>query len=241
MTKVLGRHHDLAGRLRDRAERRAGGRPRRGRRTAPLLGVRRAVELRRAGSRRADRRGQAVSGRDDGARRRRDRRPGRLRRGGGVGCEEPVAGAVLHPHAPAAGRAGGRRFSFVDGLDEAVSRAREAAGDKDVMIMGGADMIRQALGAGHVDELTIIDRAGRAGCRQAPVRGLRSVDGPRAHARAPVAVRDAHHVSRPALTSDVAAALGADRRGPDVLVHVEDIVRVPAPFELASRASCPER
>ena len=54
-------------------------------------------------------------------------------------------------------------FSFVDGLDEAVIRAREAAGDKDVMVMGGADTIRQALAAGLVEELTIIDRAGRAG------------------------------------------------------------------------------
>ena len=46
-------------------------------------------------------------------------------------------------------------FSFVDGLDEAVIRAREAAGDKDIMVMGGADTIRQALRAGLVDELTI--------------------------------------------------------------------------------------
>ena len=46
-------------------------------------------------------------------------------------------------------------FSFVDGLDEAVIRAREAAGDKDVMVMGGADVIRQALAGGLVDELTI--------------------------------------------------------------------------------------
>src|SRR5918994_1618275 len=33
--------------------------------------------------------------------------------------------------------------------------AREAAGDKDVLIMGGADIIRQALRAGHVEELAI--------------------------------------------------------------------------------------
>jgi dihydrofolate reductase len=46
-------------------------------------------------------------------------------------------------------------FSFVDGLDEAVIRAREAAGDKDVLVMGGADVIRQALGAGLVEEFTI--------------------------------------------------------------------------------------
>ena len=32
----------------------------------------------------------------------------------------------------------------------------EAAADKDVHVMGGADVIRQALDAGLVDELTII-------------------------------------------------------------------------------------
>jgi dihydrofolate reductase len=46
-------------------------------------------------------------------------------------------------------------FEFVNGLDEAISRAREAAGDKDVSVMGGADMIRQALRKGYVEELTI--------------------------------------------------------------------------------------
>ena len=46
-------------------------------------------------------------------------------------------------------------FTFVNGVDEALAQAREAAGDKDVSIMGGADVIRQALRAGYVDELTI--------------------------------------------------------------------------------------
>jgi len=50
----------------------------------------------------------------------------------------------------------GGHFNFVDGVMAAVERAREAAGDKDVSIMGGADVIRQALDAGVVDELTII-------------------------------------------------------------------------------------
>jgi dihydrofolate reductase len=45
---------------------------------------------------------------------------------------------------------------FVDGVEAAVERAREAAGEKDVNVMGGADTIRQALEAGLVDELTII-------------------------------------------------------------------------------------
>jgi dihydrofolate reductase len=44
----------------------------------------------------------------------------------------------------------------VDGVEAAVERARAAAGDKDVTVMGGADTIRQALEAGLVDELTII-------------------------------------------------------------------------------------
>jgi dihydrofolate reductase len=50
----------------------------------------------------------------------------------------------------------GDEFVFVDGVEAAVERAREAAGDKDVNIMGGAETIRQALEAGLVDELTII-------------------------------------------------------------------------------------
>jgi dihydrofolate reductase len=50
----------------------------------------------------------------------------------------------------------GDEFSFVSGVQEAVDRAKEAAGDKDVNLMGGADVIRQALDQGLVDELTII-------------------------------------------------------------------------------------
>ena len=46
-------------------------------------------------------------------------------------------------------------FTFVSGVEEAVARAREAAGDKDVGIMGGADVIRQTLRARLVDELSI--------------------------------------------------------------------------------------
>jgi dihydrofolate reductase len=50
----------------------------------------------------------------------------------------------------------GGEFTFVSGVEAAVERAREAAGDKDVHVMGGADTIRQALDAGLVDELSII-------------------------------------------------------------------------------------
>jgi dihydrofolate reductase len=50
----------------------------------------------------------------------------------------------------------GGEFTFVSGVPEAVERAAQAAGEKDVNVMGGADVIRQALEAGLVDELTVI-------------------------------------------------------------------------------------
>jgi dihydrofolate reductase len=49
----------------------------------------------------------------------------------------------------------GAAFTFVNGLEEAIARAREAADGKDVFIMGGADVIRQALHAELVEELSI--------------------------------------------------------------------------------------
>jgi dihydrofolate reductase len=50
----------------------------------------------------------------------------------------------------------GGAFTFVSGVKEAVEQAAKAAAGKDVHVMGGADVIRQALDAGLVDELTII-------------------------------------------------------------------------------------
>jgi dihydrofolate reductase len=50
----------------------------------------------------------------------------------------------------------GGAFTFVGGVEAAVEAARDAAAGRDVHVMGGADVIRQALGAGLVDELTII-------------------------------------------------------------------------------------
>ena len=46
-------------------------------------------------------------------------------------------------------------FTFVSSLDDALAQATSAAGNGDVSIGGGADVIRQALAAGHVDELII--------------------------------------------------------------------------------------
>ncbi len=46
-------------------------------------------------------------------------------------------------------------FHFVEGLDHALFCARQDAGEKDVVIGGGADVIRQALHSGVVDRLVI--------------------------------------------------------------------------------------
>jgi dihydrofolate reductase len=48
------------------------------------------------------------------------------------------------------------RFTFVtDGLEAAISQARAAAGDKDVIVMGGGDVVRQCVDTGLADELRI--------------------------------------------------------------------------------------
>lgn len=47
-------------------------------------------------------------------------------------------------------------FTFVtEGVESAIAQAKAAAGDKDVMVIGGASTIRQCLAAGVVDELDI--------------------------------------------------------------------------------------
>jgi dihydrofolate reductase len=51
---------------------------------------------------------------------------------------------------------GGTTFTFVtDGLESALDQARSAAGDKDVSVAGGANVIQQYLTAGLLDEIQI--------------------------------------------------------------------------------------
>lgn len=53
-------------------------------------------------------------------------------------------------------RPGGTTFYFVnDGPESALAQAKQAAGGRDVRISGGADVIRQYLSMGVVDELEI--------------------------------------------------------------------------------------
>jgi dihydrofolate reductase len=75
---------------------------------------------------------------------------------GGWGGTNPFPGPLIvlthrteDQPAPEAG------FTFVSGLDDALAQARTAAGSGDVSIGGGAEVIREALVAGQVDELVI--------------------------------------------------------------------------------------
>lgn len=63
---------------------------------------------------------------------------------------------VLTHRARAPLQRGPTTFAFVTGgFDDALARARAAAGDRHVCVMGGADVARQALASGAVDELRV--------------------------------------------------------------------------------------
>ncbi len=67
----------------------------------------------------------------------------------------PVFVLTHHPREPLV-MTGGTTFHFVtDGIGSAMAQAREAAGDRDVQVNGGASTVQQALRAGMLDELTV--------------------------------------------------------------------------------------
>ena len=67
----------------------------------------------------------------------------------------PVFVLTHHPREPWV-RPGGTTFHFVtEGPENALEQARESAGDRDVRISGGADVIQQYLNLGVIDELEI--------------------------------------------------------------------------------------
>jgi dihydrofolate reductase len=75
------------------------------------------------------------------------------------GEEPPYHGPVFvlthHPRESLAMQ-GGTTFTFVtDGIEAALAAAREAAGDGDVAIAGGAATVNQYLAAGLIDELRL--------------------------------------------------------------------------------------
>lgn len=77
------------------------------------------------------------------------------------------------PAEPADGQNDRLSFTFVpEGVERAISLAKRAAGDRDVTVVGGPDVIRQGIAAGLVDELHIDLRAVLLG------DGLRMFDAP---------------------------------------------------------------
>jgi dihydrofolate reductase len=67
----------------------------------------------------------------------------------------PVFVLTHHERAPLEMQ-GGTTFHFVtEGIETALERAKEAAGDKDVALGGGASVAQQYLKAGLLDEMTI--------------------------------------------------------------------------------------
>ena len=61
---------------------------------------------------------------------------------------------LTHHPRPSLTMEGGTVFHFVtDGIEAALERARSAAGDKDIRLLGGAETIRQYLQARLVDEM----------------------------------------------------------------------------------------
>jgi dihydrofolate reductase len=67
----------------------------------------------------------------------------------------PVFVLTHHPRESLV-KEGGTTFTFVtEGLDAAVAQAREAAGDRNVLVAGGASLAQQGLRAGAVDEVQI--------------------------------------------------------------------------------------
>jgi dihydrofolate reductase len=78
--------------------------------------------------------------------------------GGWWGEDLPFVGPVFvlthHPREPLASK--GKTMTFVTGgLDTALAQAREAAGEKNVAVAGGADVIQQVLAADELDELQV--------------------------------------------------------------------------------------
>lgn len=70
----------------------------------------------------------------------------------------PVYVLTHHPREPLEMEGGTTFFFVTDGIDSALAQARDAAGDLDVLLGGGADAVQQYLAAGLIDgfELHIV-------------------------------------------------------------------------------------
>ncbi len=130
----------------------------------------------------------------------------------GLWGDEPVFHApcfvVTHRPAETITKKGGTSYIFVtDGIEGALHQAQEAAGSQDVLVNGGADVNRQFLNAGLLDEVRL---------HLVPMvlgAGTRLFDAVRSDLA--LVPRDA--ISSPLvthLTYDVEGAAGRNRRSP---------------------------
>jgi dihydrofolate reductase len=84
----------------------------------------------------------------------------------------PVFVLTHYPRAPIQ-MAGGTEFRFVtDGIRSALDQAREAAGDRDIRVGGGAETVREYLRASLIDELHLAVRPVLMGRGEALYHGL---------------------------------------------------------------------
>jgi dihydrofolate reductase len=95
------------------------------------------------------------------------------------GDEPPYHGPVFvlthHPREPLPMQ-GGTTFTFVtDGIESAMAQARDAAGDGDIAIAGGAETVRQYLSAGLIDELRLHVVPGLVGAGERLLDGVGDV------------------------------------------------------------------
>jgi dihydrofolate reductase len=67
----------------------------------------------------------------------------------------PVFILTHHPREPVEKQEGTTYIFVTDGVESALEQARSAAGDKDIQIAGGANVIQQYLNAGLVDEFQV--------------------------------------------------------------------------------------
>ncbi|WP_235536058.1 dihydrofolate reductase family protein [Nocardioides sp. Root190] len=106
----------------------------------------------------------------------------------------PVFVLTHHPRAPLE-MDGGTTFHFVtDGIESALARAREAAGERNVSIAGGASTVNAYLAAGLLDELRHHVTPNTSGLA-ASAGGSRLFEGVPAIGLVPVSVRHTPHVT----------------------------------------------
>jgi dihydrofolate reductase len=110
----------------------------------------------------------------------------------------PVFVLTHYPREPVPMKGGTTFFFVTDGVESALAQARQAAGDRDIAIAGGAHTVNQYLAAGLIDELRL---------HVAPIvlgRGERLFEGvgdlslePAGASRTELVTHVTYHVSRP--------------------------------------------